>query len=522
MATQVEILMRTEGGPAAATAAGGAPSGDQKEAAKKEKAADERSNEEQGAFADLKKKMNDKLGGAKKFFSKNLGIQFGLSSILKQSQVFTSFIGTIFQLVGALVDVILAPLLPLFFPLVRMLASAIPQAQKFGEWLGAKLVGWFDGIRAWYQSIKPLIDEKVKEFKDAWAGGWTEVAKLIWDWTWQGLQWAWTKLWTVGLPWVWEKIKGLGAWAWEQFKQFGTDTKAKIITFGLYLWHTVYTKFKGWVAWFKNLTPEAKALFKAQVLKVTKLILNAPFKVFGFGLKIAGFLLKMLLPGIGHILVGITKVGGFIVKGIMKAAVGIIKFAFKWIFKGIGFLVSRSVAAGKGVLAGLLKRVTDALSGMKFFGGAFKKLGGALGYLKVAAKASKAIPVLGAVATVGFGIAETVQNTQKYGWKAGLATAGKTALAAGLAAGGQTYASLAVDVGGGIAIKKMAQAGVFGQSGSHFQAGGAGAPQIVVKNTIVTQDGTPVQESTVTALAGQEEVKSDLSAALQAAGGSPS
>ena len=520
MATQVEILMRTEGGPAAATAAGGAPSGDQKEAAKKEKAADGRSKEEQGAFADLKKKMNDKLGGAKKFFSKNLGIQFGLSSILKQSQVFTSFIGTIFQLVGALVDVILAPLLPLFFPLVRMLASAIPHAQKFGEWLGAKLVGWFDGIRAWYQSIKPLIDEKVKEFKDAWAGGWTEVAKLIWDWIWGGIKWAWNMIWNTAIPWVWDQIKGFGSNIWDALKGFLFTTAGRV--FGWFvqayiLVLKVRTLTNAILKWAFKFGVGIIRWFGKFLIWGIKLL---P-KLIGFGFKIAGFLLKMLLPGIGHILVGITRVGGFIVKGIMKAAVGIIKFAFKWIFKGIGFLVSRSVAAGKGVLAGLLKKVTDALSGMKFFGGAFKKLGGALGYLKVAAKASKAIPVLGAVATVGFGIAETVQNTQKYGWKAGLATAGKTALAAGLAAGGQTYASLAVDVGGGIAIKKMAQAGVFGQSGSHFQAGGAGAPQIVVKNTIVTQDGTPVQESTVMALAGQEEVRSDLSAALQAAEGSP-
>jgi len=301
MATQVEILMRTEGGPAAASAAGGAPSGDQKEAAQKEKAADGRSKEEQKVFGGLSKQFNNKLGGAKKFFSKNLGIQFGLSSILKQSQVFTSFIGTIFQLVGALVDVILAPLLPLFFPLIRMLASAIPHAQKFGEWLGAKLLGWFDGIKRWYQSIKPLIDEKIEEFKAAWAGGWEEVAKLIWTWTKQGLKWVWIKFWMVAVPWVWGKIKGLASWAWEKIKELGVEVKAKIITFALYLWHTVYTKFQGWVKWFKNLKPEAKALFKAQVLKVTKLILKAPGKVFGYGLKIAAFLIKMIMPGIGHI-----------------------------------------------------------------------------------------------------------------------------------------------------------------------------------------------------------------------------
>jgi len=57
---------------------------------------------------------------------KTLGISVGISSILKQSQVFTGYIGTIFQLMGALVDVILAPFLPIVIPAIKLLASFIP------------------------------------------------------------------------------------------------------------------------------------------------------------------------------------------------------------------------------------------------------------------------------------------------------------------------------------------------------------------------------------------------------------
>ena len=44
-------------------------------------------------------------------FAKQVGVNVSLGSILKQSQVFTSTLGTMFQLLGALVDVILAPFL---------------------------------------------------------------------------------------------------------------------------------------------------------------------------------------------------------------------------------------------------------------------------------------------------------------------------------------------------------------------------------------------------------------------------
>ena len=63
---------------------------------------------------------------------KTLGISVGISSILKQSQVFTGYIGTIFQLMGALVDVILAPFLPIMIPAIKLLAQIIP---IIGQWV---------------------------------------------------------------------------------------------------------------------------------------------------------------------------------------------------------------------------------------------------------------------------------------------------------------------------------------------------------------------------------------------------
>jgi len=99
MAT-VDILLRTPGGPAAAGPSGGAPPGSSGGAAAK----DEKGGGKDPAAEASKKglaKVGSHLKGAANFFKKNLGLQFGLSSMLKQSQVFTSFIGVIFQLMDA-------------------------------------------------------------------------------------------------------------------------------------------------------------------------------------------------------------------------------------------------------------------------------------------------------------------------------------------------------------------------------------------------------------------------------------
>lgn len=65
---------------------------------------------------------------------KTLGIQMGLAGILKQSQVFTSTVGAFFQIFGAMVDVMLAPLVkPVLIPVMRWLARQIPTMGKLSR-----------------------------------------------------------------------------------------------------------------------------------------------------------------------------------------------------------------------------------------------------------------------------------------------------------------------------------------------------------------------------------------------------
>lgn len=123
-----------------------------------------------------------------KFFSalsKNksiLGINLGIGSILKQSQVFTGAIGTLMQIIGAMVDTLIAPwIIPLFIPLAKKMVSFIP---KIREW-SAKLA------EEWVPRIKDLFDklvngdgtiwERLGEFiGDAWSLIWEDTGLEKW------------------------------------------------------------------------------------------------------------------------------------------------------------------------------------------------------------------------------------------------------------------------------------------------------------------------------------------------------
>lgn len=68
-----------------------------------------------------------------KSVAQSAGINFSVGAIVKQSQVFTSTIGSIFQLLGALVDVILAPFLPIVVPAIRALGEYIPKVAQWAK-----------------------------------------------------------------------------------------------------------------------------------------------------------------------------------------------------------------------------------------------------------------------------------------------------------------------------------------------------------------------------------------------------
>ena len=116
----------------------------------------------------IKKDIASPNGGFFKTLSKNkafLGINFGVGSLLKQSQVFTGVIGSILQIIGAMVDAFIAPfIVPLFVPLAKKAGSFIPKIQKYSQQLAEK---WVPRIQEAFKNLTggkgPFLD-RLKEF----------------------------------------------------------------------------------------------------------------------------------------------------------------------------------------------------------------------------------------------------------------------------------------------------------------------------------------------------------------------
>jgi hypothetical protein len=67
---------------------------------------------------------------------KQLGIAVTLGNMLKQSQVFTSSLNAIFQIIGAFFDILLAPLMPYFARMLKRWApNLLEWAEKMGRWI---------------------------------------------------------------------------------------------------------------------------------------------------------------------------------------------------------------------------------------------------------------------------------------------------------------------------------------------------------------------------------------------------
>ena len=116
----------------------------------------------------IKKDISSPNGGFFKTLSKNkafLGINFGVGSLLKQSQVFTGVIGSILQIIGAMVDAFIAPfIVPLFVPLAKKAGSFIPKIQKYSQQLAEK---WVPRIQEAFKNLtggKGPFLERLREF----------------------------------------------------------------------------------------------------------------------------------------------------------------------------------------------------------------------------------------------------------------------------------------------------------------------------------------------------------------------
>ena len=413
-ATQVEVLLKWDGGNGKGTKA------EEEDGKKKDEKGADKKDESPKPKADANafKKIG---GGINKFVKGQLGLNFGISALVKQSQIFTSTVGVIFQLLGALVDVMLAPLIPLFLPLIRMLGNAIPFVQR-------NIVPMIESIVAWLLG-----------FLGSWDGSWSMLKEEL-----LGLGEKFTKWWdSTASPWLKEKLVDVQEWIGDKLQEF--------------------------LDWFKEAGPRVQGwvttLFITQTAKVTGWLLRLPmfllkllFKLPGMLTNMVGLLTKMMFPIIGDAMVWIItklwgivtwlkdkilKLGGTIISGIYKGALDLVKM----ILKGLGSALGKIPMIG-GKLQKMTGNIVDLVEAAKNPKVLAKTIGGKLAPL---AKMSKAIPVLGSVATLGFGAWEVAQSIKSGDYEKALFLTTKTVAATALTAFGHSMAGLAVDMGGTMA-----------------------------------------------------------------------
>ena len=75
---------------------------------------------------EIRKLNRTSLKTARSYLSATFGVQVTMSAMLKQSQIFTGILGSLFSLFGTFIDVILAPFVPAIAKGIRYIASLTP------------------------------------------------------------------------------------------------------------------------------------------------------------------------------------------------------------------------------------------------------------------------------------------------------------------------------------------------------------------------------------------------------------
>jgi hypothetical protein len=167
-----------------------------------------------------------------------MGISLSLSSLLRQSQIFTGTIGSLFQIIGGFIDVLLAPFMPLFAKAMEFIAQYIPIVQKYAqlayEWLEAEVFPiiqayvewWWGKIQEVWAILEPHVETTIAWLADVWEWAKTDLLAWVTDTAWPAIQpavdwlvgagdWILDTLWETIKTWTTELIQWApDAWAW--------------------------------------------------------------------------------------------------------------------------------------------------------------------------------------------------------------------------------------------------------------------------------------------------------------------
>ncbi len=214
------------------------------------------------------KKMNallDKmLGGQNDIKGKNRrkglkGIYFAAAATAKQSSILGGLLGTISQMVGLIMDLLIMPFVPIIVLLIKGIGWLVRGLKwlldgSFDQWLSDMMWGLWDKMKEWGKTLWEWAG-KLWEMLKTLPGTVWDLIKQGWDATISGIKSmaSWIGE-TLGFmkPWIqYIKDKALDVWnwlgsVWDNFKNKLEDFWIKIKEFFSYL-----TSF-GWITDIKN------------------------------------------------------------------------------------------------------------------------------------------------------------------------------------------------------------------------------------------------------------------------------
>ena len=234
------------------------------------------------------------------------GVSLSVSSLLRQSQLFTGTIGALFPVLGGFVDVILAPFMPYLAKFIGKMGTWIPKVQE-----------WAQKVHDWLaENVFPIIAE--------WAGYiWNGIKKV-----WEYISIAWD--WLSALPWgdwikgAWNTIKEIGGKVWEQVKQIWDIIGPKIADVISTLWG--FIKDTIW--------PIVKALWDLLMVVADKIL----FPLIKLGFKIYGFLWDYVGKPIFKVLGWLLQDVPGMIKGFSDFIVSFL--SFQWLKSAIASILN--------------------------------------------------------------------------------------------------------------------------------------------------------------------------------------
>ena len=304
----------------------------------------------------------------------SLGINLGIAAILKQSQIFTGLFGTLFQILGALADVLLMPLVPFFLPLLKLLAKAVPLVQQYA----AAIVG---GITAFFARLGKELGMVLGFF--GIGGG--DTFKSVLEVAGKAVVAALTAFGLLKVTGLWSLVKVF----------FKTELGAKITQ--------------------KYLMPLLTGVMSFVSKTVPNFIKGLPM---------------MIIKGIKNVILGAVETVKQIIISLRAAISKLIPNALRNFGKSITSTLGKVIEFIMKPFSGLITKIAQGLAKIPGLGGLAK------GLASKAGAGAKFIPGLGAIVTAGFAAKDTFDTFREQGAAAGFARGGIGVAQTLLAAGG--------------------------------------------------------------------------------------